>query len=210
MQYILGLLLSIIFSFPVYAQQRKAISSRQMASENKANNSSSLSQQFGWGLNYGTYFLYGSGKMSNGNEVVDRSMEFNNLGIFLDVTYNSWGLGYGYEYGQVAQKQSAAELNNTNISGYSANSSFRLSYSGSKYILSLNYKLSDKYSLANKNSLNQNVEYNLKSGYGAQLYYKLYKNFGVVLDYSNSTFKYESYSNDISQDRLGFGISYFN
>lgn len=205
-----GIILSLFlisFSVPSQGQQRKAINSRQATSENSKSNGSVDN----WGFNYGAYFLYGYGQVSNDLEITKRDVDYNLLGCFLDVTYKNIGLGYGYETGLIVQRKSPSELNNTNVSGYTTSGVVRLSYKiKPSVLLSLNYKLNDKYSLANKNSLNQDVSYDLKSGYGVQLSFKVIKNFGMILDYQKSIFKYDSYTNDINRDRLGLGLVYFN
>lgn len=201
-------LIFLLFSQNSYAHL-KAVSSRKMAENKRSSQATNLFSN--WGLNYGTYFLYGYGQVSNDIEITPRAIDYNILGAFIDVSYKSFGIGYGYETGIIAQRKSPAELGNTNVSGYTTNGIARLSYRfNSSFLFSLNYKINDNYSLANKDALGQDVKYNLKSGIGAQLFIKTFSNFGLVLDYNKSIFSYSSYTNDINQDRLGIGIIYFN
>jgi hypothetical protein len=159
------------------------------------------------GPSVGVMALFGTGKMGNSTDVLERSMLHTPVALFAGFNMKKFRLGINYEYNMVGQTDDPSALGNQNIGGKGSSAGLRLDFYDGKQSFGLIYRAMDKYTL-DKPTLAGNVsEYEGKMGYSLQYYRQMKKKLGFVIDYTSSEMKSSAAnSDDIKWTRISVGI----
>lgn len=177
-------LLSVLLSGEVYAQSKVSV---------------------------GAMLLFGTGKMGNSTDVLDRSMVYTPIALFAGYNIKKFRLGINYEYNLAGQSEDPANLGNQNVGGKGAAMGLRFDFYDGKQSAGLIYHLSEKYTLDKPTILGTTADYDGKSGFSFQYYRRLRKKVGIVLDYTMVELKSSAGNTaDIKFDRIGLGIVFTN
>lgn len=163
------------------------------------------------GPSIGAMVMFGQGKMGNDTDVLSRSMIYTPVAVFAGFNIRKFRLGLNYEYNLVGQSDDPANFAGQNIGGKGSAPGVRLGYYNGKTAVEAIYRLSEKYTLDKPTATGATSEYEIKSGYGVQIYTQVKKKFGIVLDYSMGEYKSSNaLSNDIKWDRVSLGLVFSN
>ena len=159
----------------------------------------------------GAMLLFGTGKMGNSTDVLDRSMVYTPIALFAGYNIKKFRLGINYEYNLAGQSEDPANLGNQNVGGKGTAMGLRFDFYDGKQSAGLVYHLSEKYTLDKPTILGTTADYDGKSGFSFQYYRRLRKKVGIVLDYTMVELKSSAGNTaDIKFDRIGLGIVFTN
>lgn len=159
----------------------------------------------------GAMLLFGTGKMGNSTDVLDRSMVFTPIALFAGYNIKKFRIGINYEYNLAGQSEDPANLGNTNVGGKGAAMGLRFDFYDGKQSAGLIYHMSEKYTLDKPTILGTTADYDGKSGISLQYYRRLKKKVGIVLDYTMVELKSSAGNTaDIKFGRIGVGIVFTN
>lgn len=159
----------------------------------------------------GAMLLFGTGKMGNSTDVLDRSMVYTPIALFAGYNIKKFRLGINYEYNLAGQSEDPANLGNQNVGGKGTAMGLRFDFYDGKQSAGMVYHLSEKYTLDKPTILGTTADYNGKSGFSFQYYRRLRKKVGIVLDYTMVELKSSTGNTaDIKFDRIGLGIVFTN
>lgn len=159
----------------------------------------------------GAMMLFGSGKMGNDTDVLQRSMLHTPIAIFAGFNIKNYRIGLNYEYNLVGQSDDPASFSNQNIGGKASSAGLRLDYYNGKTSFGLIYHVSDKFTLDKPTLAGAVSEYEGKSGFSLQFYRHIKKRFGIVVDYSMGEYKSTAAnSDDLKWDRASLGLVFSN
>lgn len=159
----------------------------------------------------GAMLLFGTGKMGNSTDVLDRSMVYTPIALFAGYNIKKFRLGINYEYNLAGQSEDPANLGNQNVGGKGTAMGLRFDFYDGKQSAGMVYHLSEKYTLDKPTILGTTADYDGKSGFSFQYYRRLRKKVGIVLDYTMVELKSSAGNTaDIKFDRIGLGIVFTN
>lgn len=159
----------------------------------------------------GAMMLFGSGKMGNSTDVLNRSMIYTPIALFAGYNIKKFRLGLNYEYNLAGQSEDPVNLGNQNVGGKGAAMGVRFDYYDGKQSFGLIYHLSEKYTLDKPTILGTTADYDGKSGFSLQYYRRLRKKVGIVFDFTTVEMKSSAGNTaDIKWDRIGLGIVFTN
>lgn len=159
----------------------------------------------------GAMLLFGSGKMGNSTDVLDRSMVFTPIALFAGYNIKKFRIGINYEYNLAGQSEDPANFGNTNVGGKGTAMGLRFDFYDGKQSAGLIYHMSEKYTLDKPTILGTTADYDGKSGISLQYYRRLKKKVGIVLDYTMVELKSSAGNTaDIKFNRIGVGIVFTN
>ncbi len=159
----------------------------------------------------GAMVLFGSGKMGNSTDVIERSMVFTPIALFAGFNIRKFRLGLNYEYNMAGQSDDPVALGNQNIGGKGSAMGLRLEFYDGKQAFGAVYRLSEKFTLDKPTLSGAVSEYEGKSGFSLQYYRQIKSKIGFVLDYTNSEMKSSTAnSGDIKWNRVGLGLVFTN
>lgn len=162
-------------------------------------------------VSVGAMLLFGTGKMGNSTDVLDRSMVYTPIALFAGYNIKKFRLGINYEYNLAGQSEDPANLGNQNVGGKGTAMGLRFDFYDGKQSAGLVYHLSEKYTLDKPTILGTTADYDGKSGFSFQYYRRLRKKVGIVLDYTMVELKSSAGNTaDIKFDRIGLGIVFTN
>ena len=162
-------------------------------------------------LSAGAMMLFGSGKMGNSTDVLNRSMIYTPIALFAGYNINKFRLGFNYEYNLAGQSEDPANLGNQNVGGKGASMGLRFDYYNGKQSVGMIYHLSEKYTLDKPTILGTTADYDGKSGFTLQYYRQFKKKIGIVLDYTTVELKSSAGNTaDLKFDRIGLGLVFTN
>lgn len=162
-------------------------------------------------VSVGAMLLFGTGKMGNSTDVLDRSMVYTPIALFAGYNIKKFRLGINYEYNLAGQSEDPANLGNQNVGGKGTAMGLRFDFYDGKQSAGMVYHLSEKYTLDKPTILGTTADYEGKSGFSFQYYRRLRKKVGIVLDYTMVELKSSAGNTaDIKFDRIGLGIVFTN
>lgn len=162
-------------------------------------------------VSVGAMMLFGTGKMGNSTDVLDRSMIYTPIALFAGYNIKKFRLGINYEYNLAGQSEDPATLGNQNVGGKGAAMGLRFDFYDGKQSAGLVYHMSEKYTLDKPTILGTTADYDGKSGFSLQYYRRFKKKVGIVLDYTMVELKSSAGNTaDIKFDRIGVGIVFTN
>ena len=162
-------------------------------------------------VSVGAMLLFGTGKMGNNTDVLDRSMVYTPIALFAGYNIKKFRLGINYEYNLAGQSEDPANLGNQNVGGKGTAMGLRFDYYDGKQSAGLIYHMSEKYTLDKPTILGTTADYDGKSGFSFQYYRRLKKKVGIVLDYTMVELKSSAGNTaDIKFNRIGLGIVFTN
>lgn len=147
----------------------------------------------------------GSGKMGNGVDVLDRTMFYTPIGVFLGYNLKKFRMGLNYEYNIATQTDDPANFSSQNLTGKGSCLGVRLEYYDGKQSFGAIYRASDTFTLDKVTASGASSTYKSSSGYTIQYTRQIKKRIGIVIDYTSETFT-ESLTNNIKWDRIGLGL----
>jgi hypothetical protein len=159
------------------------------------------------GPSVGAMVLFGTGKMGNSTDVLERSMIYTPVAIFAGFNFSKFRLGLNYEYNLVGQSDDPASYNNQNIGGKGSSVGVRFDYYDGKQSFGVVYRALDKYTLDKPTVASTVSDYDGKTGFSVQYYRQLKNKIGFVIDYTSSEMKSNAAnSDDIKWNRVSLGL----
>lgn len=159
------------------------------------------------GPSIGAMVLFGTGKMGNTTDVLERSMIYTPVSLFVGFYLKKIRLALNYEYNLVGQSDDPASYSNQNIGGKGSSIGARIGYYDGKNAFDVIYRASEKYTLDKPTLAGTVADYDGKSGYTIQFYRQIKKRVGFVIDYTSMDMKSNgANSDDIKWNRIGIGL----
>ena len=159
----------------------------------------------------GAMMLFGTGKMGNSSDVLNRSMIYTPIALFAGLNIKKFRLGINYEYNLAGQSEDPASLGNQNVGGKGSIMGIRFDYYDGTQSAGLVYHMSSKYILDKPTLAGTVADYEGKMGFSLQYYRQIKKKIGFVVDYTSSDMKSSvANTDDIKWDRIGVGLVFTN
>jgi hypothetical protein len=159
------------------------------------------------GPSIGATLLFGTGKMGNSTDVLERSMIYTPVSLFAGFNIRKIRLALNYEYNLVGQSDDPASYGNQNIGGKGSSIGARIGYYDGKNSFDVIYRASEKYTLDKPTLAGTVADYDGKGGFSIQFYRQLKKRVGFVIDYTSMDMKSNgANSDDIKWNRIGIGL----
>jgi hypothetical protein len=159
----------------------------------------------------GAMAIFGTGKMGNTTDVLDRAMADTAVGVFAGINIKKFRIGLNYEMNVMGQTANPTEFSNQNIGGKASAAGLRLDFYNGKTAFGLVYRASEKFTLDRPTASGATSVYDGKGGFSIQFYRQLKNRIGIVLDYSMGSYTSPTANtDDLNWSRAGLGLVFTN